>query len=215
MVVKFLEDHPSAVQASTVAQLNMGVAEAVYAEVVGAARDVEVPLDGAMRAWKQGLTLQKRPIKKPGNPAVQAALEARLNSNLAWGLLQMGTRERDHVKRASVFAGEALGHAETEGLTRTLTLVATCYHQSNQAVTAEGLYQSALGAAAVSPLEKLELRDAASSYSKLLSDWDRRERDTEMNKQRATDIDESLPGPWQGKSGIHGSLWFWTPNLFL
>jgi tetratricopeptide (TPR) repeat protein len=212
MTVQFLKDYPAATAGRTVAQLNLGVAEAVYAQIVGEARaDTEVPLDAAMRAWKEGWTIQERAKASSSEQQrdVAAMLQARLQGNLASGLLQM-TRERDHVKRASEFAGKALeindklppGTAH-EVLTRTLTIVASCYHQAAKAVTAEGLLQSALDGPA-----------AYSANAKLLSEWDRRERDAERLKQQAADMDAQLPGAWQGKSGIHSTLWFWTPSLF-
>jgi hypothetical protein len=223
MAVQFLKDYPAVTAGRTAAQLNLGVAEAVYTQIVEEARaDAEVPLDGAMRAWKQGLTMQQR-AKAPGSAharVVGEILQARLQSNLAWGLLRM-PRERDNVKRASELVGKALqmndklppGTAQ-EGLARTLTLVATCYHQTQQAVTAEGLLHSAMDGPSVSPLEKLDLRDAYSANAKLYDEWDRREKDAERLKQQATDMDSQLPGKWQGKSGIHSSLWFWTPGVF-
>jgi tetratricopeptide (TPR) repeat protein len=223
MTVQFLKDYPALTAGRTVAQLNLGAAEAVYAQIVGEARpEAEVPLDGAMRAWKQGMTMQQRAKTPNGEQSrvVAEMLQARLQSNLAWGLLRM-PRERDHVKRASEFAGKALevndklppGTAK-EGLTRTLTLVASCYHEAELAVTAEGLLHSAMDGPAVSPLEQLDLREAYFANAKLYSAWDRREGDAERKKQQATDMDSQLPGPWQGKSGIHSTLWFWTPSIF-
>lgn len=223
MTVQFLKDYPAATAGRTAAQLNLGVAEAVYAQIVGDAHDeAEVPLDGAMRAWKQGLSMQQR-AKAPDSEharVVAEMLQVRLQSNLAWGLLRM-PRERDNVKRASELVGKALemndklppGTAQ-EALTRTLTLVATCYHQAAQAVTAEGLLHSAMDGPVVSPPEKLDLREAYLANAKLYSEWDRRERDAERLKEKATDMDSQLPGKWKGKSGIHSSLWFWTPGLF-
>lgn len=218
MVVKSLEGMPS--HALAMAQLNFGAAEAVYAEVVGSERGMDnVPLDGALRSWNQGLTTLKR--ASSNDKTLLAALEARLQANMAWGLLQM-KREKDNVKRASEFAGKALDIYDKkagdlkEGFGRTLALVATCYHKSSSAVTAEGLFQSAVDSklSRVTPSEKLELRDSYLAYSDLCRDWDRRAADADRLQNKASEIDATLPIGWQGKSGIHGSLWFWTPAMF-
>jgi len=226
MVVKFLEGQYNTPLASATAQLNFGIAEAIYAEVVSRENNVQVPLDGAMRAWRQGLTIlkrhQRRGKQSKRQETLAAVLQARLKSNMAWGLLQM-TNERDYVKQASEYAGEALQvydkmtsePSEKEGLGRTLSLVATCYHKSSMAVTAEGLFQSAIDQPAVSPLQKLELRDTYKFYSTLCREWEKRERDADRLEQQGVDMNESLPEAWKGKSSIHSSLWFWTPNLFV
>ena len=93
--------------------------------------------------------------------------------------------------------------------------MALCYHQTSQAVTAEGLLQSAVDGPSISPLEKIDLREAYSAYAALLHDWDRRERDAAQLEQQAADTDAQLPVSWQGKSSIHSTLWFWTPSLFI
>jgi hypothetical protein len=219
MVVKQLErttDLSSTALAA--AHLNMGVAEAVYAETVSKHNNVDVPLDGAMRSWRQGLTTLKKSSRVS---TVRANLQARLQTNMAWGMLQM-TRERDYIQRASEFASGALAvydklrddYSNKEGLGRTLSLLATCYQKSGAAVTAQGLFQSAMDQPASSPLQKLERRDALIRYADLCREWEKRERDAEKLVQQADDLDASLPDGWRGKSAIHGSLWFWTPAIF-
>jgi hypothetical protein len=108
--------------------------------------------------------------------------------------------------------------------------VATCYHRAGQAVTAEGLFQSAISSfdssssslqqkqqhvTIANPLAKLEKIGALQAYANLLRDWERREGDAKKYESQAAEINESLPSGWQGKSGIHSSLWFWTPGTFL
>ena len=217
MVIKQLERTDASSTALAAAHLNMGIAEAVYAETVSKHNNIDVPLDGAMRSWKQGLTT----LKKGSHVSpIRTILQARLQTNMAWGMLQM-TRERDHIQRASEFANEALPlydklKRETmnkEGLGRTLSLLATCYHKSDSAVTAQGLFQSAVDQLANSPLQKLERRDAFIRYADLCRDWEKRDRDADKFQQQADDLDASLPDGWKGKSAIHGSLWFWTPAI--
>lgn len=215
MVVKQLEGTPSLGLALSL--LNFGVAEVVYAHVVERERKVDVPLDGALRAWRQGLTTLKRASSK--NKTLHMAIEARLRSNMAWALLQM-KGAGDRVDQASEFAGDALKIYDSEGMSfregfgRTLALVATCYHKTSSAVTAEGLFQSSLGEnedlLLINPLAKLDIRDSIRGYADLCRDWDRREADAERLDQKAAAVESSMPDAWQGKLGIFSSLWFFT-----
>ena len=213
MVVKAVERYHGAALPLVAAQLNVGVAEAIYAERVQQEHGVTVPLDPALRAWKAGLTLLKRHDRK--NRSV-AMLEARLRSNMAWAMLEM-----DYTKQASEFAGKALevydkrlAHDDVTLFPRLLTLVATCYHRTHQAVTAEGLFQTAMDDTATDLLHRMNLRDAHRGYAKLCQEWEKRERDAETHTLKAEVIDQSLPEGWRGKSAIHAQLWFWTPYTF-
>jgi hypothetical protein len=267
MTIKRLEHtaHP----ASTVlaaAYLNMGVAEAVWAETVSKHNEVDAPLDAAMRNWKQGLTTLKKGNSKNSisgatlssssghrtgeSSSLRSILQARLLANMAWGMLQK-TNELDYVSRAVEFASEslaiydALGASSTtapvdatadkgelsvvvvekEGLGRTLSVLGTCYHLDGNAVTAQGLLQSALDkvpmrfssstiTTTASVLQCIEQRDTYLRYANLCQDWDQREGDAKQMHQKANDIDSFLlPDGWSDKSPIHGSLWFWTSAI--
>jgi tetratricopeptide (TPR) repeat protein len=211
------------------AHLNYGIAEAVYSRIVEKKNQVEVPIDAALRSWRQGLTTIKR-WPSHHEPALRAAVEARLLTNLSWGLLQHNGNNSDtaSVERASEFAGQALKlydlprHSEWDktGLGRTLSILASCYHRLGAAVTSEGLFQSAIDKdddrgdrPDASPLRKVELAASCSRYADLCRDWDRRGGDARNLDQRAARIRGSLPPLWRSKPGICGSLWFWTPSL--
>jgi tetratricopeptide (TPR) repeat protein len=116
MTIKDLERtvHP----ASTVlgaAYLNMGIAEAVWAETVSKHNNVDAPLDAAMRSWKQGLTTLKKGrsgTSRAGyrvgeSSPLRSMLRARLLANMAWGMLQM-THQVDYLSRAMEYATESL-----------------------------------------------------------------------------------------------------------
>jgi tetratricopeptide (TPR) repeat protein len=223
MVVKSLERSVPASIPLALAHLNYGVAEAYYAHVVEKENGVTVPVDAALRSWKQGLTVVQRSTSRKIDPATTVALEARLLGNMAWGLLHAGNAEQ-----ASEFAGKALKLYDRtdvawskEGMGRALALVATCYHKSSGAVTSEGLFQSAIddtkqhawSASSSSSLHKLELADSYARYADLCRDWDRREGDAKRLDGEARRLRESLPTAFQAKPSVCGSLWFWTPSL--
>jgi hypothetical protein len=249
MVIKLLEGFaPASSLAMVAAYLNAGIAEAVYADLLGRERrDAEVPLDAALRIWKQGLTLlqqrvRHRATKQPRESSatryssgVEQCLKARLQASMAWGLLELTRRSgaigssRDYLPDASEFAGKSLAVYDQNdksnhpfvmgGRGRTLGLVAQCYHKSGAAVTAEGLYKSALDSfrvapAKTGPLERLDERDVLLQYAALCQDWEKREGDARRLLTRADEIDSSLPGGWarRRKSGIQSSLWFWLPS---
>jgi len=206
--------------------LNAGVAEAVWAETVQKYNEMEVPLDAAMRMWNTGLSALQRAKRHKTNPelseTVRALLEARLHTNMAWGMLHMPSYLKSTVQEASDYAGKALAVYDKnpalkdnkEGMITTLSLVATCYHKSGGAVTAEGLFQSALDQPIHSPLQRLERRDALKRYADLCREWDKREGEAKKLLLQADEVDASLPAGWRGKSLLHASLWFWTPTLF-
>jgi hypothetical protein len=166
---------------------------------------------------------------------VRNLLEAHLNTNMAWGLLQM-THEYDHVKRASEYAAAALAiydkkfsgedeHAK-EGLPRTLAILASCYHQMDNAVTAEGLFRTAISLPTSTntssnhnqnqsyPPALIERRDVLLRYSKLCRDWEKRETDADRYSVLADEFESALPEKWRNKSSILSSVWFWTPSIF-
>lgn len=86
------------------AYMNMGIAEVIYAETVAKAHSLQlhhdVPLDNAMKQWKMGLTILKQHSKSilkntstsknsQQLKTIIQLLEAKMNTNMAWGLLQM------------------------------------------------------------------------------------------------------------------------------
>jgi tetratricopeptide (TPR) repeat protein len=231
IALKFLERHPPTQNALPVAaaHANYGVAEAAYAIFLEETNNVSVPMDAALKIWFQGM--QKAEADKSeaqlGSPRLSAAsktLQASLQVNMAWGVLHYEQDRSDRLTKASEYAKKALasyddtpGGKSAEGLRRVLTIVATCYHQAGNAVTAEGLFQSATDKKkkATGTLSQLELQEAYRGYSELCSKWDKREGDAKKILEKSLKIEETLPNGWKGKAGIYSALWFWTPNDFL
>lgn len=221
MIVKLLQRSSPVSLASAAAYLNSGVAESIYVQVIQKEHNLEsVPWDAAMRNWNEGLTILSQCPKSVRGTQTAMALEARLYANLAWGALQMNG-DTELIKRASEFARDSMkiyDDAKNKhgwvlgGWSRTLSLVAQCYHKSGSAVTAQGLLQTAIDEqASRSTLEMLNHRDAILGFSHLCEDWEKRQSEADQLKEKAEKADNSLPGGWKGKSGIHSSLWFWLP----
>lgn len=227
VAVKFLERHPPSgntlPQAASLS--NAGVAEAIYNIYLQETNDVSVPITPALRFLFQGL--QKTAVSQNSSSkqvsAASHAIEASIQANLAWGVLNYEDDRSDRLKKSSEYAKTALSFYDAEGiigkdgLSWVLSVVASCYHQAGSAVTAEGLFQSAINknGLPIDTLTMLQLRDAYKEYAKLCMQWENRENDAKNLKKDADDIEASLPHNWQGKSaGIHGSLWFWTPGEF-
>ena len=223
VAVKFLERHPPS--NNTLAQAlclsNAGVAEAIYNIYLEESNDVSVPMTPALKFLFTGL--QKANVGESSAQQVKAvshAIEASIQANLAWGVLNYEEDRSDRLQKASEYAKTALSFYDAEsilgkeGLSWVLHVVAACYHEAGSAVTAEGLFQSAIQDGMPNdPLSRLQLKDALLKYSKLCAQWDKREKDAKRLEQQAQDVEASLPPNWQGKSsGIHGSLWFWTPG---
>eukprot|EP00980_Cylindrotheca_fusiformis_P016281 scaffold4838_cov110-Cylindrotheca_fusiformis.AAC.5 len=224
VTLKFLERHPPASNnlPQAAAYSNCGTAEAIYALFLEEANDVSVPMDAALKCWFQGL----QQIKDPTSAHLELAsgtLQANMQANLAWGVLNYETDRSDSLKKASDYAKKALeahdAHAGTnvEGLRRVLSIVAKCYHEAGSSVTAEGLFQSATDTKQVlpGPLTQLEIQDSFLGYADLCSQWERRESDAKRLEEAAANINHQLPDAWKGKRGIHSTLWFWTPGDFL
>jgi hypothetical protein len=227
--MKFLERHPPSANSlpQAAAYANAGVAEAIYNNFLEETNDVSVPMDSALKTWFQGLQQTERDKSDaalgPHLSTASKALQASIQANLAWGVLNYEHDRSDRLTKASEYAREALSAHDadsslgTEKMCRILSIVASCYHQAGNAVTAEGLFQSATDRKKLppGPLPLLELRDANLWYADLCQKWDKRGSDAKRLEQEAEDINASLPDAWKGKSGIHGSLWFWTPADFL
>lgn len=149
--------------------------------------------------------------------------QTHLYCNLAWTLLQKG----HDLKQASEYSSTALSFAEKlehqvsrrkyhHALGRSLRLVASCYARADSALTAEGLFQSAIDSLKIAsstgdPLTCLDLRDAHKDYATLLHQWDKRLGDAEKQKQEAHQVNKSLLGEWKDKPSICSGLVFITP----
>ncbi|KAL3935315.1 MAG: hypothetical protein SGBAC_009143 [Bacillariaceae sp.] len=224
IAVKFLERHPPSSNSLSQAAVygNCGAAEAAYALFLEETNDVLVPMDAALRCWFQGMQHLKGSVSADLEMSSNT-LQANLQTNLAWGVLNYEMDRSDRLEKASDYAKQALsahdgeGGASVWGMRRVLSTVADCYHQAGSAVTAEGLFQTAIDKKNViqHPSVLLELQDSYSSYAKLCENWDKREGDAKRLKDQATEIENRLPDGWKGKSGIYSSLWFWTPSDFL
>ena len=227
VAVKFLERHPPSANTlpQAVSLSNAGVAEAVYNIYLEEVNDVSMPMTPALRFLFQGL--QKTSVNKNSFPQILAAshsIEASIQANLAWGVLNYEEDRSDRLTKASEYAKTALSFYDAEsiigkeGLCWVLSIVGSCYHKAGSAVTAEGLFQSAINKNGLpnDTLTMLQLRDACNQYAKLCKQWENREKDAENLIKDAEEIEASLPDNWQGKSsGIHGSAWFWTPGELL
>ncbi|CAJ1966685.1 unnamed protein product [Cylindrotheca closterium] len=224
IAVKFLERHPPSSNSlpQAVAYGNCGSAEAAYALFLEETNDVSVPMDAALRCWFQGMQHLKGTV--PTHLEMSSnTLEANLQTNLAWGVLNFEMDRSDRLEKASDYAKQALsahdgeGGANIWGMRRVLSTVADCYHQAGSAVTAEGLFQTAIDKKKVflHPSVLLELQDSYLSYAKLCENWEKRGGDAKQLKDRAMEIENQLPDGWKGKSGVYSSLWFWTPGDFV
>jgi len=226
MAVKYLERFPGQYGLPLIAaKLNLGVAEVLFGNVVSENRDLKVPIDPALKTWTQAMTvLDGRSPSTPSEKAIVAALQVRLEGNLAWGVLKINDDMEDIVPLASGYAGNALRvldeiteieNGEKEFLRRILTVVGTCYHKGGKAVTAEGLLKSAISLPSIGcTLTKLDEKSAYSSLCDLYKEWDKREGDADNFDSKARQLELTLPDQWQGKKEILSSLWFWTPEEF-
>lgn len=226
MAVKCLEMYSNQLGPALIAaNLNLGVAEIIYGNVVREKRDVEVPIDPALKTWTTAITLLERRSSKPSEQSMISALDVRLQANMAWGIIKIDDDMDDIVPRALEFAGKALkasdgietiDNNDKEYFRRVLTIVAKAYHKAGKAVTAEGLLQSATTLPSIGcTLTKLDESSAFRAYSGLCKDWEKRQRDAERLETQAKEIEsQKLPANWQGKNEIHSSLWFWTPSEF-
>jgi len=239
VALKFLESQTTQTSHSialAAAYSNAGGAEAIYNQFVQERNNVDVPMDSALKTWFKGLQKIEVPPRQKRNGDENAigdhsqqlekaslCLQASLQADLAWGVLNHEHDRKDRLSKASDYAKKALAalgpnsSIEDDGFRRTLAIVASCYHQAGSAVTAEGLYQSATSRKIPpsGPLQCLELYDAMLGYSRLLSGWDKRQGDADRLQEEASQLSqELLPDAWRHKSVVHSSLWFWTPADF-
>jgi len=211
--------------------LNLGVVEALWGlSNTNCEGDVtcSTQFDTAKQTWKQGLDLLLSADESVNTP-LRYALEGRLQSNLAYSVLQYAGRNETQISTASQHARDALKALEhirsddvtlpDEGWIRALTLVAQCYHRAGHAVIAEGLLQSALDEAhpvteTTAPLI-LERRAAYQAYAALCKDWEKRQGDADRFLAQNQKMTSELKGGWKDATEVHSSLWFWTPTKFL
>jgi hypothetical protein len=89
---------------------------------------------------------------------------------------------------------------------RALNMVASCYARAGSAVTAEGLLKSAMDVLdnSSNPQRIIDARSTFLYYSKLCSNWEKREADATKYAKMAMDIDQSdvLPQVWKSQSSI-------------
>ena len=223
ITIKFLERHPPSSNSlpQAVSHSNCGSAEAIYALFLEETNNVSVPMDTALRNWFQGML--KLDGEESGSSPASRTLQSFMQSNLAWGILNYESDRSDRLTKASEYAKKALAvqdngnHIGVGGKRRVLATVASCYHQAGSAVTAEGLFQSAIDRANLSPNPSslLEIQDAYKGYSDLCRQWDKREGDAKRLKHEAIAINDLLPDGWKNRSGMHSTLWFWTPGDFV
>lgn len=150
-------------------------------------------------------------------------MQAHLNCDMAWSLIN----DENELKRASEYSSAALSFAEQlqnqvseheyqHALGRSLYLVALCYARAESALTAEGLFQSAIDslekASTKNPLAFLDLRDAHQDYEELLLfQWEKRSGDAEKQQEKVDEAHDSLPGGWIDQPSLYSGLVFITP----
>jgi hypothetical protein len=94
-------------------------------------------------------------------------------------------------------------------LGRALSLAASCYLRTGSAVTAEGLFQTAVEkAGGTDPLSKIAHHEAYQNYSELCRQWENRHSDSERLAKESQSIHDSLPEAWKNKPSIISGLSF-------
>ena len=182
---------------------NLGIAQ-VVSELIFLDR---VRVDPAMTSFHKGLEMTD-----------DALIMGRMYNNMATTLLLDNDEDEYLLKLASEYSRNAIQVyesattlSETEkrmGLGRALGLAANCYVRANAAVTAEGLFQTAIEATGVDPLTKLTQREAFRSYSDLCRQWDKRTVDAEKLNLKVVQVHDSLPDAWKSQPSIVSGLIF-------
>lgn len=103
-----------------------------------------------------------------------------------------------------------------------LSLVASCYTMAGSAVTAQGLFQSALDKLAIEsttechPYSLLWHRDALTRYADLCQNWENREGEAKTLLKSRDDLKDDASNMmgegWKYQPGILGGLWFFSPG---
>lgn len=158
----------------------------------------------ALAVWEETLAGLDRPREGDPKEREVGLAEARLWLNLAMVYLgdkggEEGAKLKD-LQKADETASKALKlyekHLSPQDPRMGPALVAIAQHRHiiGQAVSAEGLFRSVIDllstpAALASPQLRYSLYRAQFNYSKLLADWDRRERDAEDMSEKAKRAD--------------------------
>ena len=185
---------------------NLGIAQ-VVSEVTFLDR---IRVDAAMSSFHTGLGMTDNEL-----------LRGRIYNNMATTLLLEEHEDDDEMlKLASEYSRDALKTYETgatlsetekrNGLGLALGLVASCYVRADAAVTAEGLFQTAIDTSGVEPMTKIAQREAYRSYSALCAKWDNRQADTERLERKSVEISDTLADAWKDKPAIMSGLVFPT-----
>lgn len=206
VAAKSLEGHEPA--AAAAAYNNLGVAQIVAEQTF---LDSHVRVDGAMTCFHEALNLASG----------DDFLRGRIYNNMAMTLLlEELDDDDDMLQLASEYARDALSIYEKSktlpesekqaGLGRALSLVASCYVIADAAVTAEGLFQTAIDTKGVDPLTTIARREAYHNYSELCNKWDKRDADATRLGQQSAEINGSLSEGWKDKPAIVSGLLFNT-----
>ena len=203
---------------------NLGIVE-LLSSIIQAQllkRDANVSIDRAMMSWREALNVldgmedNRNAFEfSDEQTKFQKSVRARVYGNMTWAILfssnysgNSKVKEED-LKLASEYSGKALkindeiSNAD-QSLSRILCLVASCYARAGSAVTAEGLFQSAIDSCNTdSPVSNIDARSVMVNYSKLCDDWDKREADAEKYRLRAIESDDQLVDGWRGLASIY------------
>ena len=218
---------------------NQGLSEVLYNRLRAKAMGYEKvpPAEHALKSWKNALS------RLEGNDNIPIAdiIRSRLHSNIAMSLLGVtmpGDKTKigeEDLKIASENASQSLklldGVIERSSSVgddtmrealrivsgRSLHLVADCYARGGSAVTAEGLYQSALDLLNDEkhhnhggPLALIENREVYNSYALLCANWEKRSRDSDTMKEKAEQVEEQIAGCWRNKPLTYSGLWLFS-----
>lgn len=137
-----------------------------------------------------------------------------------------GGIKEESLKLASEYAGNALKIFSNNTTTnndnmdqdmgRALNMVASCYARAGSAVTAEGLLKSAMDVLdnSSNPLRIIDARSTFLYYSKLCSNWEKRQADATKYAKMAMDIDQSdvLPQVWRSQSSILSGVYIFSKD---
>jgi hypothetical protein len=217
---------------------NQGIAEMLYHTLRAKATGYEnvAPAENALICWNAGFNR----LEGRDNIPIADILRSRLHSNIAMALLGGAIHDgnlkigEEDLKNASEKAISSLrlldgiveqssssGDDTREALRtlsgRSLRLVADCYARGGSAVTAEGLYQSAIDLLDEDkhvnhggPQALIERREVYNSYATLYSNWEKRSRESNEMKKKANQLEEQIAGCWRNKPSTYGGLWLFS-----
>ena len=220
---------------------NQGIAEMLHNSLRAKAMgyDTIPSAESALKCWNAGLN---RLEQVSASIPLADVLSSRLRANIAMALLGTAMHDgnssskigEEDLKIASENASKSLrlldGISEQssppsddarEALRtlsgRSLRLVADCYARGGSAVTAEGLYQSALDLlnddkydTHGGPLALIERREVYNSYATLCANWEKRSGDSDNMKEKAQKLEGQIGGCWQRKPYAYSGLWLFS-----